>query len=354
MNHKIVALIIAFAIVSSAATYLLAFADLFSAPESEIVCPEDGSPYVRTPIGTRSENFLWMCLRCGYSWRKTYPEDAYQGWRNGFLEPSFVRGYTLLYLMNVLELNVSDPLALDWTGGRETPEGLLGSETYVYQADDIVVTIRYPVVLPENTVYEVKVEVKCATLWEGKLHRRQFLSSAYTPPGGSEFRPIYDYYGGLGLFERGIHIIATSVDPVALWNAAEFKTVNDYWELLKENETLKASTKEFMSIIISRGDHPTGGYTIKVKSFTWVETCPTIFLFAVNFTDPGEGVIVTEAFTNPQVLVPIGRLSPGKYIVEVHVDHFTLTYDASGKPVYTPVQTFAEEVWRQSFEILEE
>ena len=44
--------------------------------------------------------------------------------------------------------DLPDPLSLAWTGGRETPEGLLGSETYAYRAAGITVTVRYPVVLP--------------------------------------------------------------------------------------------------------------------------------------------------------------------------------------------------------------
>jgi len=263
------------------------------------------------------------------------------------LEPPFVRDYTLLYLRKVLQLNISDPLLMNWAGGKKTPTGLVGCEVYVYRAEDIVVSIKYPVVLPENTIYEITVEVRGATLWEGNLYRRQFVTSIPTPPVGAEFRAVYDYYGGVGLFEKGTHIIATSMDPL------DFATVSDYWTLLKEKETLKASTEDFISIIISRGDYPTGGYTTQVKSFSWLETYPTTFLFAVNFTDPGEGVIVTEAFTNPLVLVPIGNLSVGKYVVEVHIYRFILTYDA-GKAVYTPVQTPVVEVWKESFEVIED
>ena len=345
MDPKLVASIILLVIVGSAAVYFVVLSNVSS--ESEIACPKDGSPYVLTPIGSRSENFNWRCLQCDYCWRKTYPEDVYQRWRKAFLEPPFVRDYTLLYLRKVLQLNISDSLPMNWAGGKETPTGLVGCEVYIYRVEDIVVTIKYPVVLPENTVYEIKVEVQGATLWEGSLYRRQFVTSIPTPPVGAEFRAVYDCYGGVGLFEKGIHIIATSMDP------SDFATVNDYWRLLKENETLKASTEDFISIIISRGDYPTGGYTIQVKSFGWLETYPTTFLFAVNFTDPGEGVIVTEAFTNPLVLVHIGNLSAGKYVVEVHICRFILTYEA-GKPVYTPVQTPVEAVWKESFEVIED
>jgi hypothetical protein len=36
------------------------------------------------------------------------------------------------------------------------------------------VTVRYPVVLPENTVYEISVEKGGAMDWHGTLHLRRF------------------------------------------------------------------------------------------------------------------------------------------------------------------------------------
>jgi len=307
---------------------------------SEITCPSDGSPYVWTPVGSRSENFNWRCLGCGYTWVETYPEDTYLGWRKAFLEPDFVRDYTILYLRSSGYV-LPDPRKLDWTGGRETPEGLLGSETYVYSAMDIVITIRYPVVLAENIIYSIRVEYSGRTLWEGRLHQRQFTTDASTPLDKAK----YDYYGGAGLFERGIHVIATDKDPLTLIGS------EDYWRMLKDHTTQQPSTGDFVSILISRGDFSTGGYQIQLKSFAWLESDPVVFSFTANFTDPGEGVAVTQAFTNPLVLVPIGNLNAGRYIVEVHVESFTLTYDASGKPVYTPIETLIEEVWKLEFEV---
>lgn len=322
--------------------------NIFPIPtRTEIICPIDGSPYVLTPVGSRSENFNWGCLRCGHTWVESYPEDIYQKWQQAFLEPAFVRDYTILYLRETGHEGLPDPLKLEWTGGRGTPAGLVGSETYVYRAEGIVVTIKYPVVLPENTVYEIRVEHRGVMVWEGRLHRRRFISDVSTPLD----RAVYDYYGGVGLFGEGIYVIATDKDPTVLWETADFATINDYWKLLKDHATLEASTRDFISIVISRGDFPTGGYQIQLKSFAWLESYPVVFSFAANFTDPGEGVAVTEAFTNPLVLIPIGNLSAGKYIVEVHIDRFILTYDTSGKPVYTPIKTLVEEVWKQNFEI---
>lgn len=46
---------------------------------------------------------------------------------------------------------------LAWQEERLTPEGIVGGETYEYSAGDWVVTVAYPVVLPENTIYEISV-----------------------------------------------------------------------------------------------------------------------------------------------------------------------------------------------------
>jgi hypothetical protein len=349
MAPKLVALLVILVVASSTGTILL-LASLSQASGkgeggSEIICPKDGSLYVWTPIGSRSENFNWRCLQCGYTWTRSFREETYQAWRNASLEPSFVRDYTLLYLRAVLQLGVPDPFTLNWTGGRGTPEGIAGYEDYVYRGDGTVVFIGYPVVLPENTIHTIKVEVEGITIWEGTLHRRQFIKSE--EPAQNEPRTIYDYYGGVGVFEKGIHVIATDYNPLTL----NCTNVEDYWRWLREKETLKASSDDFISIIISRGNFSTGGYTIQIKSSSWLESYPVKLRFEVNFTDPGEGVAVTEAFTNPLVLVPLGKLSPGEYVVEVHIDRYILTFDDKGRPVYTLLQTFKEELWQKTFVI---
>ncbi len=162
---------------------------------------------------------------------------------------------------------------------------------------------------------------------------------------------VYDNYGGVGLFAEGIHIIATSQDPRNL--SDDYPIVNDYWKMLQENETTQATDQDFISIILSRGDQPTGGYTINVESFGWLECYPAKFLFQVNFTDPGEGVMVTQAITNPLVLVPIAKLTPGEYNVEVQITQFILNVDEEGKTYYTPIMTFAPVIWKQTLTITE-
>lgn len=310
--------------------------------------PNDDTRYKWTPIGTFSENFNWICLRTGYSWTETLPEDTYESWKNKFLEPDFVKDYTLLYLRTILQMEIPDPLTLEWVGSRETPEQTLGYETFVYKAEGITVTIGYPVVLPENTAYEIKVEVGDLTIWKGQLHRREFTSDAQLE------NALYDYYGGVGLFEKGIHVSATTHNPLireATSGTTNTDIMNGYWQQVHENLTDNASSEDFISIIISRGDYPTGGYEIKIRQFSWLESYPVKFRFQTDFIDPGEGVAVTQALTNPLVLYPIGKLSPAEYQIEVHILQYILTFDEEGNPTYTQVLTLREEVWTKTFTI---
>jgi len=162
-------------------------------------------------------------------------------------------------------------------------------------------------------------------------------------------RYYYDYNSGVNLLDRGVYFVATSQDPLTQLPRSDLP--RSYWELMLENRTILATEQDFISILVSRGTFPTGGYTLQVESFSWLESYPVKFRFQVNFTDPGEGVMVSQAFTNPTLLVPIGKLSPGKYQVEIHIVSYILTFDEQGKPNYRPIMTFREEVWTQTLTI---
>jgi hypothetical protein len=174
-------------------------------------------------------------------------------------------------------------------------------------------------------------------------------SSNVNEPEPNESGYVYDSYGCVGLFDEGIHVLATSQDPRNL--SGQFPIVNDYWEMLLEHETTQATEQDFITILLSRGDKSTGGYAIDIESFSWLESYPVKFRFNVNFTDPGEGVIVSEALTNPTVLVPIGKLTPGEYNIEVYVTMFVLNVNDKGETVYTPIMTFAPIVWTQTLTV---
>ena len=181
---------------------------------------------------------------------------------------------------------------------------------------------------------------------EGILYLESVL--APTPNGSTPIdrNYVYDHSGGVGLFSEGIHVLATSQDPRTL--SGEFEIANDYWKMLLETETTQATDQDFISILVSRGDKLTGGYNIQIENFAWLESYPAKFIFQVNFTDPGEDVLVTQALTNPLVLVPIGKLTPGEYHIEVPITQFILHFDEKGTPYYTPILTFAPVFWQQT------
>jgi len=160
---------------------------------------------------------------------------------------------------------------------------------------------------------------------------------------------IYDFYGGVDLINEGIHVVATSQDPRTL--IGEYNNINDFWEMLLENETTQATNQEFISIILSRGDKTSGGYTIQIENFGWLESYPVKFLFQVNFTDPGDGVATTDALTNPLVLVPIGKLTTGEYNIEVPITQYIFNIDHKGTQSYTQKLTFAPVFWEQRLTI---
>jgi hypothetical protein len=59
---------------------------------------------------------------------------------------------------------------LAWQEERLTPENIVGGETYQYTAADWVVTVSYPVVLPENTIYTITVTNEASGFeWEGQV-----------------------------------------------------------------------------------------------------------------------------------------------------------------------------------------
>jgi hypothetical protein len=121
--------------------------------------------------------------------------------------------------------------------------------------------------------------------------------------------------------------------------------------MLLESETNSATDQDFISILLSRGNKPTGGYNIQIENFAWLESYPVKFVFQTNFTDPGEEVIVTQALTNPLVLVPLGKLTPGKYNIEVPIVQYILNFDEEGNSIYTPIMTFAPVIWKQTVTI---
>ena len=59
---------------------------------------------------------------------------------------------------------------LTWTEEHARPAEMVGGEAYQYKASDWLITVSYPVVLPEQTVYTIKMaNVATGFGWEGQV-----------------------------------------------------------------------------------------------------------------------------------------------------------------------------------------
>lgn len=60
--------------------------------------------------------------------------------------------------------------AFSWSEEDLTPPGLLGSSTIRYTAGEWVVTVTFPIVAPENTIYQVNIVNTASGLsWDGEV-----------------------------------------------------------------------------------------------------------------------------------------------------------------------------------------
>lgn len=77
------------------------------------------------------------------------------------------RDAAITYLQEQVAENAPDT-DTEWDEENITPTGLLGKSTIAFTSDEWTITVSYPVVLPENAVYEVEVSsIKFGWHWEG-------------------------------------------------------------------------------------------------------------------------------------------------------------------------------------------
>jgi hypothetical protein len=84
-------------------------------------------------------------------------------------DPVRARDATLAYVIANYGEQAPAP-GLIWTEESITPEGLVGSSSFQYTAEDWVVTVSFPVVAPEATVYQVAAANQSTGFqWEGEV-----------------------------------------------------------------------------------------------------------------------------------------------------------------------------------------
>ena len=162
---------------------------------------------------------------------------------------------------------------------------------------------------------------------------------------------FYAIGGSRCSFDKGIHIVATNQDPTEI--RSNYRNVDEYWKMLAEHETTSATDSKFISIILVRGEKPTGQFGIKVESFEWLESIPIKLNFQVNFVDPPGGYGITEQATIPLVIIPIGKLAPGEYHIQVNITRWSgiAHIDYYGNSFCDPRVKLAQFEWKQTLTI---
>ena len=93
------------------------------------------------------------------------------------------------------------PLGLTWAEEDITPEGLVGSVTNQYKAEDWVVTISYPVVAPDSVIYQVVVSNQSTEFqWEGTVDAAGQVAETPATIAG---QPIACWYGRIVSMQPG-------------------------------------------------------------------------------------------------------------------------------------------------------
>ncbi len=99
----------------------------------------------------------------------------------------------------------------------------------------------------------------------------------------------------------------------------------------KAAQTSTFSVDDDLNFVVFRGVFSTGGYGINIDR---VEKQGNIFTVYATYRDPGKGIGVTEAFTQPTAIIPIGKLAEGDYEARLRVTRVLDTFE--GRRVIEP------------------
>jgi hypothetical protein len=121
---------------------------------------------------------------------------------------------------------------------------------------------------------------------------------------GIEKQIILDYAlgGYTGKANEGFFVIPGGVQNVK----------KELFEIVVERASPRStfSTQEKLNLVIFRGVFSTGGHGIEVEK---VERKRNNFYVYSVYTDPSPNMMVTQAFTQPTAIIPIGKLGKGEY-----------------------------------------
>lgn len=120
-----------------------------------------------------------------------------------------------------------------------------------------------------------------------------------------EVNPIIDYYPLEGFAEKSDELFL-----VLKGSTQDVKIGLSDIVIKKVAPPSAFSVDDELNIVVFRGVFNTGGYGIRIEQ---VEIKGNEFAVYATYTDPGEGLMATQAFTQPTVIIPIGKLENGDY-----------------------------------------
>ncbi len=153
-------------------------------------------------------------------------------------------------------------------------------------------------------------------------------ASGCTQPGPNvvvvlDVEPVIDYYS-LGGYtgEAGEAFFAASGDAGDVREKLNEIVVSggEADTVFKEDDAL--------NLVVFRGTFSTGGHGIALDK---VKRGGNAFAVYATYSDPGHGMMVAQAFTQPVAIIPLGELDKGSYEAELIVT--TISKDEGGDSI---------------------
>jgi serpin B len=150
-----------------------------------------------------------MMAGCGPAPTSTRPAAADTPAQNQVLppDPAAARDAILAYLADMLAEEVPPPEEA-WAEEDVTAQGLVGSSTRRYTAGDWTVTVSFPIVAPEATVYQVEVVNEASGFsWEGEVDAMNQITPI-DRPAGTDTPPVQVGPAEVAILARGNNAFA--------------------------------------------------------------------------------------------------------------------------------------------------
>ena len=108
-------------------------------------------------------------------------------------DPARARDVALDYVLDRYSEVVFPPSGANWTEENVTAEGLVGASTFKYTAADLVVTVSFPIVAPDLTIYTVVVTNQASGFqWEGEVNAAGQVTERNVVEGGDASDASYE------------------------------------------------------------------------------------------------------------------------------------------------------------------